>query len=108
MRQGEDRFSGIPLQTLNVLRRIETLLERQAGESSQSATVPEPLSVEVDRGRNGYFSSVWGLGIPAELTLRWHPGTEALFPTTDQMTEAKSLWPKAVGWDFSTLGQRGV
>lgn len=108
MRQGEDRFDGIPLQTLNALRRIERLLERQAPESSQSETGPEALSVEVDRGRYGYFSSIMGLGTPAGLTLRWNPGTERIFPTTDQMAGAKSLEPEAEGWDFSILGQRGV
>ena len=89
--------------SLAALDNINRLLERQAYEGRA-----EELSVEVDRGRDGYFSSVWGLGIPAALTLRWNPGTERLFPTVDQMAEAKSLWPKAEGWDFSTLGARGV
>jgi hypothetical protein len=94
-------FAG---QTVEVLRRIERLLERQAYEAARSGT--EELTIEEDRGRNGYFSSVWGPTPTPALTLRWHPGTEGLFPTFDQMAEAKSLWPQAVEWDFSVLGRR--
>ncbi len=89
-----NRFDGIPLQTLDTLKRIERVLERQSA---------EVLTVEEDRGRYGYFSSVWGPGNLPRLTLRWHPGTEGLFPTFDQMAAAKSLWPKAEEWDFSTM-----
>ncbi len=90
--------------SLSTLASIERLLERQAYESSRRGT--EELTIEEDRGRNGYFSSVWGPTPTPELTLRWHPGTEGLFPSFDQMAEAKSLWPQAVEWDFSVLGRR--
>ncbi len=110
---------GVPEMTLGVLQRIERLLESgigfepvlppivEAGEVVATVEGRAP-SIEEDRGRDGYFSGVWGLGIPAALTLRWNPGTERLFPTVDQMAAAKSLWPQAEGWDFSTLGARGV
>ncbi len=102
---------GIPEMTLGVLQRIERLLEKGVGFEPVLPPIVEAgesRTFEEDRGRDGYFSGVWGLGIPAALTLRWNPGTERLFPTVDQMAAAKSLWPQAEGWDFSTLGVRGV
>jgi hypothetical protein len=100
---------GIPEMTLGVLQRIERLLEKGVGFEPVLPPIvangeAEVLTVEEDLGRYGYFSSVWGPGTRPSLTLRWHPGTEGLFPTLDQMAEAKSLWPKAEAWDFSVLG----
>jgi hypothetical protein len=91
--------------SLNLLANIERLLERQAYEAR--ADTIDTTAADA-RGRDGYFSGVWGLGIPAAITLRWNPGTERLFPTTDQMAAAKSDWPEAEGWDFSVIGMRGV
>ena len=107
---------GIAEMTLATLKRIEKILESGVGfepvlppiVSNGEESNDEELSDEEVFGRYGYFSPVWGLGLPAALTVRWHPGTERLFPTVDQMAEAKSIWREAVGWDFSTLGMRGV
>ena len=108
---------GIPEMTLATLKRIERLLETGVGFEPVLppivATGEEKLraagrAIEEDRGRDGYFSGVFGLGIPAAITIRWNPGTERLFPTTDQMAVAKSEWPEATEWDFSTLGRRGT
>ena len=99
---------GIPEMTLATLKRIERLLEKGVGfepvlppEISEVREIFE--TIEGDRGRNGYFSGVWGPATLPRLTLRWYPGTEGFFPTFDQMAAAKSQWPGAEAWDFSTL-----
>ena len=101
---------GIPEMTLATLKRIERLLEKGVGFEPVLPPIVEngETSIEEDRGRDGYFSGVFGLGIPAAITIRWNPGTERLFPTTNQMAVAKSEWPEATEWDFSTLGRRGT
>ena len=104
---------GIPEMTLATLKRIERLLEKGVGfEPVLPPIVEDALkpnythdattrSMEEDRGRYGYFSGAWRQD--NRLTLRWYPGTEGFFPTFDQMAAAKSQWPGAEAWDFSTL-----
>jgi hypothetical protein len=65
---------------------------------------PAPDGINADDMRvYGYFSVVFS-GSELLETLRWTPGTERVFPTFDQMAEARSASMKATGWDFSALG----
>ena len=107
---------GIAEMTLATLKRIEKILENGVGfepvlppivSSGETDITYERLlpaiSIEEDRGRNGYFSAVFSRD-DLIAVLRWTPGTEAIFPTFDQMAEARSGYMKAVEWDFSALG----
>jgi hypothetical protein len=98
---------GIPEMTLGVLQRIEKILENGVGFEPVLPPIvsdgeAEVLTVEEDRGRYGYFAAMWAEGETP--TIMWRPGTEAVFPTFDQMAEARSKWTKAERWDFSVLG----
>ena len=99
---------GIPEMTLATLKRIERILEGRAGFEPVLPPIvaieeAETLTIEEDRGRYGYFSAVFSRD-DLIAVLRWTPGTEAIFPTFDQMAEARSGYMKAVEWDFSALG----
>jgi hypothetical protein len=75
----------------------------------------EPISMPtetLDMARDGYFSYVQLGGGPEDErplnVLRWTPGIERIFPTFDQMAEAKSNFMRAEAWDFTGLAKDGA
>lgn len=104
--------AGIPSLTLTELRKQTALLERLAGPPTPEA-LAAGAQVKVghtfaEQSRYGWFSAVYpaSIGEP-KLRLKWNPGTEAFFPTYDQMAEARAYWLQADAWDFSALRVEG-
>ena len=80
-------------------QRVEVIDHLESGIASDKQTAEE-------RQIFGFFSAAYnGPGFAyGEVRLRWYPGTEAAFPTFDQMARAKSAWPTATEWDLGALG----
>lgn len=105
---------GIPEMTLATLKRIERILEKGVGfepvlppivtdgEADLGTAAP---AIEEDTAQIGYFSAVFSGGNLPTAMLRWTPGTERIFPTFDQMAQARAGYMKATEWDFSALGE---
>jgi hypothetical protein len=56
-----------------------------------------------DMQRTGYFRALHKASNLPRATLVWVPGTDRIFPTLDQMAEAKSNFMSAEAWDFSAF-----
>ena len=61
-----------------------------------------------DMARDGYFTAVETTGNLPSRVLRWTPGTDRIFPTTNQMAAAAGTFRGAKAWDFTGLAKDGA
>ena len=74
------------------------------GDREPISMYDETLKVEgFDMHRDGYFRALHKASNLPRATLVWVPGTDRIFPTLDQMAQAKSNFMSAESWDFSAI-----